>query len=351
MIVFGGAGFVGGNCTSSNAVWALQNANGNGGPAMWTNLVPEGASGSPAPRNFHSATYDPFTNNMSIFGGSTITDGFTNDVWTLVDANGTGDNTAWKQIATTGGPPAPRNSQTSVFDAAAGRMVIFGGDVGLDLFANDVWILSIGKTNQSPVAVITGVPNTPLECISPAGAQITLDGSGSHDPDGDTAFTYLWKLDGTQVGTGKTLTLTISLGTHNVSLTVTDAAGLSSTAQTTITVRDTTPPSLSVSLSPNVLWPPNHKLVPITANISAGDTCDANPRVALVSIIANEPLDSNDIQGAMFGTDDRTFSLVATRLGSGTGRVYTVTYTATDASGNSATANAQVVVPHDQGNH
>jgi hypothetical protein len=31
------------------------------------------------------------------------------------------------------------------------------------------------------------------------------------------------------------------------------------------------------------------------------------------------------------------------------GRIYTVTYSATDASGNKATASATVTVPHDQG--
>jgi hypothetical protein len=111
------------------------------------------------------------------------------------------------------------------------------------------------------------------------------------------------------------------------------------------------PPTFSVSLSPNVLWPPNNKLVAIAANITVSDFCDAHPSVVLVSITANEPLDGDDIQGATFGTDDRSFKLVAERDGGGSGRIYTVTYRATNLSGYATTASAQVTVPHDQGHH
>jgi hypothetical protein len=58
---------------------------------------------------------------------------------------------------------------------------------------------------------------------------------------------------------------------------------------------------------------------------------------------------SDDVQGASFGTDDREFLLRAERTGRGTGRIYTVTYEATDASGNLTDATAEVTVSHDQG--
>jgi endo-1,4-beta-xylanase len=49
------------------------------------------------------------------------------------------------------------------------------------------------------------------------------------------------------------------------------------------------------------------------------------------------------------GTDDRTFLLRAERSGRGTGRVYTVTYEAKDATGNTSTGQARVTVPKSQG--
>jgi hypothetical protein len=120
--------------------------------------------------------------------------------------------------------------------------------------------------------------------------------------------------------------------------------------------QDVTPPKLTVNLSPSVLWPPDHKLIPVTATITAVDDFDPNPKVVLVSILSNEPDDGlgdgdtpKDIQEAVFGTDDRSFLLRAERSGTGTGRVYTVTYQATDASGNATTVSAQVTVPLNQG--
>ncbi len=112
---------------------------------------------------------------------------------------------------------------------------------------------------------------------------------------------------------------------------------------------DSIPPTLSVTLSPATLWPPNNKLVPITATITVKDDYDANPQIKLESITASEPLLAGDIADAQYGTDDRRFALKAKRGGRNKpGRVYTITYSATDASGNKATASTTVTVPHDQ---
>lgn len=114
--------------------------------------------------------------------------------------------------------------------------------------------------------------------------------------------------------------------------------------------QDTTPPVLNVTVTPANLWPPNGKPVPITVNLSVKDDYDPAPEVKLESIIANETLGTSDITGAQVGTDDRAFALVATRDGTNkAGRIYIITYSATDASGNKAIATANVVVPHDQG--
>ena len=53
-----------------------------------------------------------------------------------------------------------------------------------------------------------------------------------------------------------------------------------------------------------------------------------------------------DIQGAAFGTPDTSFLLRAERSGTGSGRVYTVVYTASDKTGNTAQATAIVRIPH-----
>ncbi len=206
-----------------------------------------------------------------------------------------------------------------------------------------------GAPPADTVPVANAGPDQTVECSSHMGTPVTLDGSKSSDPDGDP-LTFKWTdKNGNVIGTTAVINRTLPLGAFTFNLRVTDPGGLSSTATTHVTVRDTTPPALSVSLSPNVLWPPNHKFVPITASIQVSDICDPNPRVTLVSITSNEPLAPNDVQGAVIGTDTRSFLLRAERLGTGTGRVYAVRYRAMDASGNMTFATAQVMIPHDQG--
>ncbi len=86
----------------------------------------------------------------------------------------------------------------------------------------------------------------------------------------------------------------------------------------------------------------------VTVNVS--DDADPNPAVKLVSITCNDACNpAGDIQGAPLGTDDREFDLRAERTGGVSGRIYTITYSATDASGNTSTATTAVVVPHDLG--
>lgn len=127
-----------------------------------------------------------------------------------------------------------------------------------------------------------------------------------------------------------------------------DAAGMHISGL--IEREDTTPPTLSITANPSVLWPPNNKLVAVTIAVTTKDNYDPEPEIRLESITANEPLEPGDIADATIGSDDRQFFLAAKRLGPNQeGRLYTITYSATDASGNKAAATTTVTVPHDQG--
>jgi hypothetical protein len=144
------------------------------------------------------------------------------------------------------------------------------------------------------------------------------------------------------------------LGSNIVTWSATDSSGNRGTANQTVTIEDTIPPTISVSVSPTVLWPPDHRMVPITATVIVDDTCDPNPVIRLVSIISSEPEndrgDGNtapDIQ-ADIGTADFSLLLRAERDGRANGRTYTITYEVEDASGNTASAQATVLVPHDR---
>ena len=123
-----------------------------------------------------------------------------------------------------------------------------------------------------------------------------------------------------------------------------------------VTVVDETPPSISLSVSPDLLWPPNHRMVAVNAIVTAADSCGPVD-VTLEQVISSEPDNEDgvgdgntvdDIQGAEIGTSDFAFGLRAERAGSGDGRVYAATYAATDAAGNVTTTVATVSVPHDR---
>ena len=143
------------------------------------------------------------------------------------------------------------------------------------------------------------------------------------------------------------------LGTTTVAFTATDDFRNAASCSAAVSVQDTLTPTLTVRLDRNVLWTPNHDLVAITATLSVTDRCDPNATFVLTSITSNEPDEGlgdgdapRDIQGAQFGTPDTSFLLRAERSGTGSGRVYTIVCTASDATGNTATAAAVVRVPH-----
>ncbi len=93
--------------------------------------------------------------------------------------------------------------------------------------------------NQPPVA--NAGEDQVVECSSPSGASVVLDGSASYDPDGGI-LEYNWEGALGPVS-GVTATISLPLGTYDYVLSVTDGID-SSTDSVRITVEDTTPPEI-----------------------------------------------------------------------------------------------------------
>lgn len=229
---------------------------------------------------------------------------------------------------------------------------------GVDSSAPATFTILITSVNDAPIANVG--PDQMVYAWIDGMAEVTLDGSGSSDPDGDD-LTYTWLSDGQVIATGVSPTVELSLGQHTIVLVVNDGKEESEPDEVMITVQDIIPPEFVLSVTPNVLWPPNHKMVQITPTWTVNDNCDESPHVSLVKIIMNEgdiintfdPIyDINVTDGRTAGDtqigSDGSIYLRAERAGSGPGRLYTITYKAVDNSGNVTVRSAVVTVPHDQ---
>jgi hypothetical protein len=211
-------------------------------------------------------------------------------------------------------------------------------------------------------AMVTVVDTTPptltcptigaLECSAPGGSAVSLVATAS-DVCSSTVI-----VTNDRTGNGEDASGFYPLGATGVMFTATDTSGNRPTCTSSVVVRDTTPPSLTLTLGPTTLWAPNHRLVPVQAAWDAGDVCDPAPGVVLALATSSEPDDSpgtgdgnttGDIQNADIGPPDATVLLRAERSRDGPGRIYTLTYTAKDASGNTSSTLGIVTVPRDEG--
>lgn len=122
-----------------------------------------------------------------------------------------------------------------------------------------------------------------------------------------------------------------------------DQAGNEEPIQSLAVSIDKTAPTLSLLLDRTEIWPPNKKMAIVNATVNANDAGGSGlDSVILTSIVSNVPEAIGDID-ARIGTDATSFSLKAVK-----GRIYTITYTATDRAGNRTNGTATVTVPHDQ---
>ncbi|HEX6846083.1 MAG TPA: T9SS type A sorting domain-containing protein [Chitinophagaceae bacterium] len=129
----------------------------------------------------------------------------------------------------------------------------------------------------------------------------------------------------------------------------TDGSGNTTTRSQIITVNDNTPPQITgLSASKQILAPPNHKMQDITLEYEVSDNCNSSPTYS-ISISSNEPLNGTgdgDTDTDWEIMDDHHIRLRAERAATGTGRIYTITITASDGCNSSVTATTEVRVTH-----
>ena len=219
--------------------------------------------------------------------------------------------------------------------------------------------VTVQQVNQAPEA------NAGLDQTKDEGAVVVLNGTASRDPDGDPVATYSWtQLDGPTVALSDPASPTPSFtapatasggATLSFALTVSDGF-LSSepdtdAARVTVYVVNVNDPPLcsAARASSTSLWPPNHKLAQV------GITGVADPNSDRVQITINGVTQDEPVNGLGDGDTspdaivrENHVLLRAERSGEGNGRVYQISFTATDntPTGGSCTGTVTVAVPH-----
>jgi uncharacterized lipoprotein YddW (UPF0748 family) len=143
-------------------------------------------------------------------------------------------------------------------------------------------------------------------------------------------------------------------GTNVVLYRSADAAGNAETAGQLVVKIDKTAPTLSLTATPDTIWPANNK--PFEVSIG-GDGSDATSGLASVTYVVTDEYGAplSIPARALAGTSAQwveALTVEASRRGDDRdGRLYRVTATATDAAGNTTTAAADILVPHDRRSH
>ncbi len=183
--------------------------------------------------------------------------------------------------------------------------------------------------NQNPVAHITSPANN---ASFAEGASVSFAGTGTDPEDGTlTGASLVWTDGATQIGTGTSFALaTLAVGTHTITLTVTDSKGAKGTATVTIVITGAVvdqPPTAAISS------PANNASFVQGASVSFAGT-------------GHDPEDGTLTGASLVWTDGATqigtgtsFSLTTLSVGS-----HVVTLTATDSKGHHGTATVTIVV-------
>jgi RHS repeat-associated protein len=223
LMVFGGARRGGGSpFVLLDDLWVLTNANGSGGTPQWIQLV---SAGPGEPLHSGNVIYDPTSNEALVFFAG-IKPPVVNDewqlatsarVWKVSNANGLGGSTVWNPVATVGGPPVPRVLFAAAYSSSTDRAIVSMGRLSprTDIFGNDVWLFSeprpgLFEGQTFSYDVNASDPDNPTERLTYA-----FDAAPAGMTINQTSGVVQW------------MPTAAHIGTHNVTVRISDQAGAS----------------------------------------------------------------------------------------------------------------------------
>jgi uncharacterized repeat protein (TIGR01451 family) len=238
------------------------------------------------------------------------------------------------------------------------EVLITGDGPGGNKFSGVAHVTFDIQSNQPPVA-----DAGPDQTVSHP-SMVYLDGSGSYDPDLDP-ITYAWAITQVPAGSGAFLSdpavvnptfTTDKPGFYRIQLVVND--GQLDSAPDEVVIEATNEPPQVIDAEPSIacLWPPSNKLVPVTI-MDVNDPNGDQFTITIDGITSDEATATEPgAAGPKFAPDalvikttgsDDSAQLRSERSGTKDGRVYQVSFTATDLFGASSSGILQVRVPHD----
>jgi len=211
------------------------------------------------------------------------------------------------------------------------------GAAGVITFDDDLFGPCSADTTKP---VVTVPDDITVEATSAAGATATYSVTATDDVNGNLTATCT-------PPSGSSF----PLGSSEVSCSATDAAGNVGDASFTVTVVDTTAPNIaSVTPSSRSLWPPNHRLVPISVAVDSTDAVSA-PVCSITGVTSSEPdngLGDGDTASDIQDVSGLSVKLRAERAGGGDGRTYIIAINCVDAAGNASQSRTTVWVAANQ---
>jgi hypothetical protein len=147
-------------------------------------------------------------------------------------------------------------------------------DVAADAFGNtfvaDTGNDRVQKLGTAAPVVADAGPDQTVEC-SGSLTPVTLDGTAST---GGGTLSYTWKEGATTLGTGATLMVSLPLGPHTITLTVTSSGGGSDDDTVAINIVDTVAPTI-ILIGPNPMTVECHTAF-VDPGATASDGCAGN---------------------------------------------------------------------------
>ena len=216
---------------------------------------------------------------------------------------------------------------------------------------------TITVTNNGPdaaenVALSDEIPaNTTFASLTaPAGWDCTTPNEGetgtvnctttSLASDAPASFTLVVEVD------CATLDDTTISNTASVSADTADPDTDNNSHTVEVTASNPAPVITSEAVDKPILWPPNHQMVNVNVSYDVSDNCGLVECV--LTVTSNEPVlgpGSGNTTPDWQVIDANNVLIRAERSGQGNGRIYTITITCTDSSGNSSSKTVSVKVP------